>query len=629
MLALGIRLPVALAASNPINVTHQAAVVHYPNFIDFQLTVSDATSPIGQATLYILYGSPSPTEVQRQVPINKPANTLSLDWHEDISPASGNAQTVGASVEYYWTLQDNIGHTLTVLPQTFTISGFSSNAIIVTSQNDSVHFPQYIDYRMTATDTQSPITQATIFILQNSNQLLAQHTISISKPSNTVTVDWHQETSGSNFITPGSPLSYYWLIQDRASNTHTDAKQQFNTVDTRFSWLSLSQGMMQVHWYNRPQQFGQLLLTQVVTSITHITNILGEGLAQPINLWVYQSPNDFHGALAPNSYEWVGGEAFPSLNEAFISATGADDATLNRDLPHELTHLVFHQHTAIYVPTWFDEGLAVYNQFYHEPDLSQTFSVAVSTNALLRLSDISDGFPSDSNKAYLAYAQSWQLISYMYQYFNQQNMSHLLQSLANTNSNFDGDLSQALGIDESHLENQWHISLNLPPTLAPVQATPTPTPTSPTPSLPGHQTQNLSGASTPILIVLGSLLLVLALATIAILLISQRRKRPAPVAPATAHSASLPFPPNQAQQSLNLTAFAARNGASSPPLSNPGDAGFIASPPGNNLPPHGQGATTPGPYIPAAPAEPDSFIPSSITYREYSGQPRSHTAPQE
>ena len=150
-------------------------------------------------------------------------------------------------------------------------------------------------------------------------------------------------------------------------------------------------------------------------------------MLHPLNLWVYETADDFHGALAPNSYEWVGGIAFPTLSEAFISVSGSSDTTLIRDMPHELTHLVFHQLIAqgILAPTWFDEGLAVYNQQYHEPEMAARLDEALASHTLLRLSNISFSFPADANAAYLAYAQSWNMIGYMYNTFGQPKMARL------------------------------------------------------------------------------------------------------------------------------------------------------------------------------------------------------------
>ena len=146
----------------------------------------------------------------------------------------------------------------------------------------------------------------------------------------------------------------------------------------------------------------------------------------------------------------MGGEAHPALYEAFISVIDENDDTLLRDMPHELTHLVFHQLVAQGqpVPTWFDEGLAVYNQLFHEPEMKDRFKQAVIDKALLRLDTISDSFPAGGDAAYLAYAQSWDLITYMYTTFGQSKMKLLIKKMNDPESDFNDALTQALGLDQ-------------------------------------------------------------------------------------------------------------------------------------------------------------------------------------
>ncbi len=324
---------------------------------------------------------------------------------------------------------------------------------------------------MSASDANSPISQATIVIMFTVQGNQEQHNATITQPAQQMTVHWHEDTTGDNFTPPGTEVTYYWKIQDRAGNTHIDQTQKFLVTDTRFKWQNLSEGLLQVHWYNHPADFGQIVLNQASTNLARIGNNLGGRLSQPINLWVYQTDEDFHGSLSPQTHEWVGGVAFPLLNQASIVVDTPDDDTLIRDMPHELTHLVFHQliRGGILAPTWFDEGLAVYNQIYHEPPMMQRFKQALANHTLLRLSDLAFGFPADADKAYLAYAQSWNLVDYMYRTFGQAKMTTLIKDMNNSRTNFGQDLTEALGVDQAHLENQWNLSLNQPATLTPDQ----------------------------------------------------------------------------------------------------------------------------------------------------------------
>jgi Peptidase MA superfamily len=413
-----------------------------------------------------------------------------------------------------------------LLPMAFSAKAFAAaDPITVTSQSDVVHFPGSIDFAMSARDTAGSIMQATIYITykEAAYSIAQEHSVTLNRPARFVTVNWHEDTGGNNFHTPGTPIEYNWVLHDSANNYHTESPKDFTTIDTRYSWQHLSQDLLQVNWYNRSTDFGRLLLKQASDSINRISLVLGGGLLHPINLWVYASNQDFHGALAPGSYEWVGGEAHPALSEAFISVIDESDDTLLRDMPHELTHLVFHQLIAQgqQAPTWFDEGLAVYNQLFHEPEMRYRFEQAVNKKSLLRLNNISDGFPSDGDQAYLAYAQSWDLITYMYTTFGRDKMKLLIKKMNDPNAEFNEDLAQILGQDQDHLENQWLLHLGQPGILRPDQLTPTPQAVAQT-----HQLQPITTDSTaPVFITAGSLLIFLPIIGIVVMLIYQRRRR--------------------------------------------------------------------------------------------------------
>jgi hypothetical protein len=403
----------------------------------------------------------------------------------------------------------------------------SNDPIVVTWETYTIHFPNYIDFTMTASDLQSVINQATIAITFNdatNSQDTKLRNINISSPAKVITLHWRENTNGANFHHPGTTVQYYWALQDRANHQHIDKTVTFTTIDTRFAWQHLSQGLLRVYWYNRSLDFGQTLLDKARASISHISQTLGAGLLHPISLWVYASNDDFHGALTPGAYEWIGGQAYPYLNEAFISAVDDQDDTLVRDMPHELTHLALHQLVAKgigeMIPSWFDEGLAVYNQFYHEPELKFRLNQALTTHSLLRLYDLVDGFPSNGDTAYLAYAQSWNLLDYMYHTFGNAKMALLIQKMNNAQADFNDDLTQALGEDQLHLENQWRLNLGQPAVITPDQVTPTPQASTHTPLPQTMPTDNTA----PVLIGLGSALIVLPIVGLAALLIYQRRK---------------------------------------------------------------------------------------------------------
>ena len=360
------------------------------------------------------------------------------------------------------------------------ITHAASNPIQVNARSDTLTFPKAIDFKISVHDNRGSLTQATIYLAYKGFDYQASHQVNATPPASSYTFQWHDDlTANSDQFPPvGTHISYYWTITDTAGNSYTDPSQTVNIVDNRFNWQHLSKGLYQINWYNRGTDFGQMVFEKVDTTIQSVSHNLGGSLNHQINLWIYQNANDFQGSLPPNVHEWVGGIAFPSVSAASIVVQSPDDNTLQRDMPHELTHLVLHQLILPTVaPTWFDEGLAVYNQNYHESDLSVRFKTALNNHNLLPLNTITQKFPVDADKAYLAYAQSWQLVAYLYQTFGLPKVNKLIHAMRTPHQGFDADMRQALGLDVAHLENQWHLSLGQSPTLSKDQlAEPLPAP---------------------------------------------------------------------------------------------------------------------------------------------------------
>src|SRR2546430_431856 len=126
----------------------------------------------------------------------------------------------------------------------------ASDPITVNSQRDIIHFPNYIDFDISAKDTNGIITTATIaitFTVPGYVDKQYYQTLPVDHPAHTVILQWRQKTTGNNFYPPGTLVSYNWRLQDNSGNVHDDVAQNFKTIDSRFSWQHLSQGMLQVN----------------------------------------------------------------------------------------------------------------------------------------------------------------------------------------------------------------------------------------------------------------------------------------------------------------------------------------------------------------------------------------------
>jgi len=470
----------------------------------------------------------------------------------------------------------------------------ADDPITVTTRTETLTFPRAIDFQMHAYDSNASPTQATLFIKYNNGSFGELHQVNASTHTNQADFTWHDDLLHDHFTPVSTRISYYWLITDSANNTHTDTVQTFLVQDNRFQWQHVDQGLVQVNWYNRSADFGAQVAARVNYSLKQIQSKLGIGLQDPITVWIYATVDDFHTSLPPKTSEWVGGIAFPQLNQASIVVENMDDTTLRRDMPHELTHLVFHQEAQAYVPTWFDEGLAVYNQFYQEPELTLRFKDALSNHTLLNLTNISMTFPSDTNQAYLAYAQSWKLLDYMYSSFGQNKMSLLIQDLHSSDHTFDEDLQQSIGIDTAQLENQWRLSLNQPPLPSDNQSSEIRQLSAPMPNI------STTDSMQPLLIDIGILLIILPfLGCVGFLAVQKRYE----------------------QRLAHAQAMKLRPGSPFPGYGAPGQIPYNRYPPSNTYPAPGA-YMQPGNYYPQYPAYPQQY-PSYPPY-----PPGPHSGPE-
>jgi hypothetical protein len=344
------------------------------------------------------------------------------------------------------------------LPTTSTIS--------ILSETQTFRYPSTMTFTLQASDSTGSISSAHLLIDISPEDIHHDIPVPVNQPGPQVTLNYAYDAS-NDYLPPFTPITYHWVLGDsNQQNTLTGATQQFDFEDTRFTWSHLSQSSITVYWYKLGTAFGQTLLSTAVSEATSIEQDLQGTLTTPIRVIAYQSNEDLRGGLPPGTPDWAGGVALVELHQALIVVGNTQSQPLQRDLPHELTHLIFHEIAGLGCggcPLWFDEGMAVYHQLYHEPDMQALFDQTVRNNRLLLFNTLTRHFPSDSTLAELAYAQSWNFIKYLYQQFGEPKIAKLVNSLPTTD--FDKAFSAIFGSDVAHLESQWHVSLGLPPTL--------------------------------------------------------------------------------------------------------------------------------------------------------------------
>ncbi len=209
-------------------------------------------------------------------------------------------------------------------------------------------------------------------------------------------------------ITPNTPIHYRWRATQAGSAT-LGPEQTVLYDDDRpgLDWQTARLGEATVHWYGSAEaearHFGEL----TAGGVARAEDLLGHALSGPIDIFVYETRDDFFGALGAGAREWTGAAAFPELRTVFMWLGGGSDAYLETALVHEVTHIVFNDATSNPFhepPSWFNEGLASWSELGSAAAEQATVEAEASAG-LFAFEAIQSAFPIDGRGARLAYAQ--------------------------------------------------------------------------------------------------------------------------------------------------------------------------------------------------------------------------------
>jgi hypothetical protein len=110
------------------------------------------------------------------------------------------------------------------------------------------------------------------------------------------------------------------------------------------------------------------------------------------------------------------------------------------------------------VPTWLNEGVAVYSEGDLDPAAQAQLDNATHSNTLLSVRSLSGQFSEVANKASLSYSESYSLVKFLLGDYGRAKMTALLLSLRDGNAP-DAALATVYGFDVDGLEDAWRMSI--------------------------------------------------------------------------------------------------------------------------------------------------------------------------
>lgn len=355
-------------------------------------------------------------------------------------------------------------------------TALASPLAIVTNNEIMLEFPESATFRATVTED----INITSVVLEYGNEQQTCGKV-IAKafpqftPGKTVNAEWTWEMRQSGSLPPGATLWWRWRFTDANGKETVSETRTATWLDDFHSWKTMNNGDSQrvrLHWYGGDQIFADDLAKAADNGLQFNETQSGLKADAPIDIYVYASTDELKEAVL---YEpsWTGGQAFPDQNIVILGISEADLEWGRDAIVHELTHvLVGHLTFSCLgdVPTWLDEGLAVYSEGELDPPSQGQLEDAIRNNSLLPIRSLSGGFSEVSDKAYLSYSQSYSITKFLIETHGQEKMTALLLALRDGKT-IDDSLLQTYGFDIEGLEDAWRRSISAQPRSVPAQPT--------------------------------------------------------------------------------------------------------------------------------------------------------------
>jgi hypothetical protein len=296
------------------------------------------------------------------------------------------------------------------------------------------------------------------------------------QPGKSISVSWTWDMRQSGSLPPGTTIWWRWRYVDSSGAEFLSDTQTVIWLDDEHDWKTVSEDFVNIHYYGNNQAFGQTMLESGIEGLRRNKEQAGMIPDVPVDIYVYPSYEELRDAILYEP-QWTGGLAYSDFSIIIMGVSGNADFDKGTII-HELTHILVGRtaFTCIgFIPTWLNEGLAVYSEGGPDSSMQAQLDIAIRDNTLFPIRSLGGNFSEIPEKALLSYGQSYSVVKFMLETYGQQKMNQLLTALSDAEP-LDDALIQIYGVDTDGLDSQWRDSLGLPP-LVVAQATAQPTPT--------------------------------------------------------------------------------------------------------------------------------------------------------
>jgi len=336
----------------------------------------------------------------------------------------------------------------------------AESSIAVLDSSVEVHFPVALVFNLEAQSEADIVCARLHYQIDKMNyaQVTSEGWPDFA-PARRIETSWMWDMRKSS-LPPGATVTYWWMVRDADGNRVETSPAVIHFDDGRYDWQTLTEGDITLYWYEEDESFAEELMDACQQGLARLTRDLGTNPQNSIKIYVYASARDLQEAMI-FPQEWTGGAAFTEFGIIAIGISPDKIDWGKGALVHELTHLVVHQATfSPYgrLPTWLDEGLAMYNQGDLDPYFRAWLDKAISEDRLISVRSLCSPFSADTEKACLSYAESYSLVEYLLHNYGGNKMLNLL-TLFKQGNTYDEALTRVYGFDVDGLDAHWRETL--------------------------------------------------------------------------------------------------------------------------------------------------------------------------
>ncbi len=333
----------------------------------------------------------------------------------------------------------------------------AGSGLAVTSSSAEVDFPAGINFTVSAesdvniTDIRLHYTVDRMAHAQVTSEVCLEF-----EPDTVVDAEWFWDMRKTGGLPPGSRVNYWWTVENARGDRIRTEPVEVWIRDNRHDWHGLTRGKITLYWYQGSISFADELMTTAHQVLARLAADTGVELERAVKIYIYANQQDLlESMIFPQ--EWTGGGAFTRYGIIIVSIAPEGLDWGRRVIAHELTHLVVHQmnfNPYGDLPTWLDEGLAMYAEGELEPLAANLLQSRAKEGNLISVRSLSSPFSAYTKESILAYAQSYSLVKFLIDNYGQEKMYQLLCAFKE-GSDYDDALVSVYGFDMDGLDSLW------------------------------------------------------------------------------------------------------------------------------------------------------------------------------